>query len=45
MAIETLKESVNIDPTLLESHYFLGIAYLGNQQYTKAISEFQSIIS
>jgi hypothetical protein len=31
LAIETLKESVNIDPTLLESHYFLGIAFLGNQ--------------
>ncbi|CAD8142066.1 unnamed protein product [Paramecium pentaurelia] len=43
-AIEQLKKCIECDIRILEGHYFLGIGYLGQQLYQKAITEFQYVI-
>lgn len=40
-AIEHLKSSIDLDSTVFESHYNLGIAYTQNEDYINAEKEFQ----
>lgn len=43
-AISRLKSSIDLDDTIFESHYNLGIAYTHAQQYPEAIDEFEKAI-
>ena len=36
-AIERLKSGIDLDPSIFETHYNLGVAYIKNKQYKKAI--------
>jgi len=43
-AISRLKSSIDLDSTLFESHYNLGIAYTQAEKYPEAVETFQNAI-
>lgn len=43
-AINRLKSSVDLDPTIFETHYNLGIAYTQAERYPEAVETFQKAI-
>lgn len=43
-AISRLKSSVDLDPTIFETHYNLGIAYTQAERYPEAVETLQSAI-
>jgi len=43
-AISRLKSSIDLDPTIFETHYNLGIAYTQAEEYPEAVETFQSAI-
>ena len=40
-AIERLKSSLDLDPSVFETHYNLAVAYTNNEDYINAISEYE----
>lgn len=43
-AIERLKSSLDLDPSVFETHYNLAIAYTNNEDYINAINEFKKAL-
>ena len=43
-AIERLKSSLDLDPSVFETHYNLAVAYTNNEDYINAISEYEKAI-
>ena len=43
-AIERLKSSLDLDPTLVETHYNLAVAYTKEEDYDNAIKEYNEVI-
>lgn len=43
-AIERLKSSLDLDPSVFETHYNLAVAYTNNEDYINAISEFEKAL-
>lgn len=43
-AISRLKSSIDLDPTIYETHYNLGIAYTQAEKYPEAVETFKSAI-
>ncbi len=44
-AIERLKSSIDLDPSVFETHYNLAIVYTKSGDYVNAINEYKSVIS
>lgn len=43
-AISRLKSSIDLDPTIFETHYNLGIAYTQSEKFPEAVETFQNAI-
>ena len=43
-AIGRLKSSIDLDDTLYETHYNLGIAYTQAEKYSDAVDEFEKVV-
>ena len=43
-AIERLKSSIDLDPTIFETHYNLAIVYTKAQDYVNAVEEYKKVI-
>ena len=43
-AIERLKSSLDLDPSVFETHYNLAIAYTNNEDYLNALSEYEKAL-
>lgn len=43
-AIERLKSSLDLDPSVFETHYNLAIAYTNNEDYINAIGEYEKAL-
>ncbi len=44
-AIERLKSSIDLDPSVFETHYNLAIVYTKAEDYVNAINEYKTVIS
>lgn len=43
-AIERLKSSIDLDPSIFETHYNLAVAYTQNEDYVNAVEEYKKAI-
>ena len=43
-AIERLKSSIDLDPTIFETHYNLAVAYTQSEDYINAVEEYRELM-
>ncbi len=43
-AIERLKSSIDLDPSIFETHYNLAVAYTKNEDYVNAVEQYQKAL-